>query len=603
MKFTCERCDAQYMISDEKVGPNGVKVRCKKCSNVILVRRAVENGAVAAEAPARAAEAPAPAPGGTGEHALERELGHAFDQAFGDAPAPAAAPAPDLDATQGVSAEEAARIAAASAASASPPATEWYVAIGQAQVGPLPLAEVRRKWEAGDVGPDSLVWRPGMGDWAPLSSMSDLATYLAPVPQASRTPSRAEPAPVVARAEHAQPGSAAASASAAPAPEVTWKPVAASALAALASEEIAARERPEPRAEAQRPAPNGVKSLVEELPDGGGVDPTGAIPLPIKALERTDEQKIEKRSSVARGAEELRHKRSAARAVLIGAAAVVVVVAAAAVIVVRSMNQKAAPAVAAVTAPVAPAPAPAPPAAAPEPASAAPTPSAAAPAAVAAAPEAPRSAPAPEAVPAKAEPPPAPEPVAKAPEPGHAPGKIAHHEPVAPKHKEAPLPRKEKEPVRVAQASPPPAAAPPPPAPRPAAKKDSLLDFDGGGGGSDPALDEALGGGRKVYVPAAPGGGTVPQRLTDSQVNETILARVSALQQCVQEQKARDPGASGVLKMRWTIAPDGGVQAISCATPEYASSPIAQCLTGVLRGMKFPRSVSGRPDVTFPIKF
>jgi predicted Zn finger-like uncharacterized protein len=40
MKFTCDRCDAQYMISDDKVGSNGVKVRCKKCSNVILVRRA-----------------------------------------------------------------------------------------------------------------------------------------------------------------------------------------------------------------------------------------------------------------------------------------------------------------------------------------------------------------------------------------------------------------------------------------------------------------------------------------------------------------------------------------------------------------------------------
>jgi hypothetical protein len=27
------------MISDDKVGPGGVKVRCKKCGHVILVRR------------------------------------------------------------------------------------------------------------------------------------------------------------------------------------------------------------------------------------------------------------------------------------------------------------------------------------------------------------------------------------------------------------------------------------------------------------------------------------------------------------------------------------------------------------------------------------
>ena len=81
--------------------------------------------------------------------------------------------------------EDAARIAAGSR---RPPATEWYVAIGQAQVGPLPLAEVKRKWEGGEVGPDSLVWRPGMGDWSPLSTVADLAGYLSPVPQGTRAP-------------------------------------------------------------------------------------------------------------------------------------------------------------------------------------------------------------------------------------------------------------------------------------------------------------------------------------------------------------------------------------------------------------------------------
>jgi predicted Zn finger-like uncharacterized protein len=118
MKFSCDRCDAQYMISDEKVGPNGVKVRCKKCSHVILVRRPVDDGASAPEAPAPApAPIPGSAPGGTGERALDAELGHAFDAAFGEggggtaATAPAAAasgPAPDPDATQAVSPEEAA---------------------------------------------------------------------------------------------------------------------------------------------------------------------------------------------------------------------------------------------------------------------------------------------------------------------------------------------------------------------------------------------------------------------------------------------------------------------------------------------------------------
>src|SRR4051812_18196548 len=42
MRFVCESCRAQYMINDEKVGPKGVKVRCRKCGYVILVKRGAE---------------------------------------------------------------------------------------------------------------------------------------------------------------------------------------------------------------------------------------------------------------------------------------------------------------------------------------------------------------------------------------------------------------------------------------------------------------------------------------------------------------------------------------------------------------------------------
>jgi len=38
MKFVCDNCATQYLISDDKVGPKGVKVRCKRCGNIIIVR-------------------------------------------------------------------------------------------------------------------------------------------------------------------------------------------------------------------------------------------------------------------------------------------------------------------------------------------------------------------------------------------------------------------------------------------------------------------------------------------------------------------------------------------------------------------------------------
>ena len=586
MKFTCDRCDAQYMISDEKVGPNGVKVRCKKCSHIILVRRPAENGAAGAEVPV---PAPAPAPGGSGE-GLDAELGQAFDNAFGDGPAKTPAPGPDPDATQAVSPEEAAHVLARSAAP-EPAATEWYVAIGQAQVGPLPLVEVRRKWEAGDIGPDSLVWRPGMGDWAALTGVSDLAAYLAPVARGEVRP-QPQPAPAATRSATV----AAAPAEARRIADVSWKPVGASALAALASEEIAgqpAEARPE-----SKPVVS-AKSLVDGLPDGGGVDPTGAVPLQIKALESTGEAPVA-RSTVARGAEKIRKRRSSTRALTMVVVLLLLALVGGGGYVGYDLYLK--PRLAAVPAPAAPVAAAEKPAAPPaevaqpapapkptEPAAAGTASASAPPEPAAAAPAAPS--PAPAATEAAATPPPPPvvkEPDKSRPEPAR-PVRTARAE----KKVREPPPR----PERVAKAEP-----PPKPAPQPAKKKGSdLLDFDSNDAALNDALNPGGSSGRSVYVPPAPGGAdALPQRVTDSQVNETIMTRVSALQGCLTDNKSEQ---SGVLKMRWAIAPDGSVQNLKCISPESANTPFAQCVTGVLKGLRFPKTAQGRPEVTFPFKF
>lgn len=48
MRFSCESCKAKYQISDDKVGPAGVKVRCKKCGHLTLVKRGEPDDAVPA---------------------------------------------------------------------------------------------------------------------------------------------------------------------------------------------------------------------------------------------------------------------------------------------------------------------------------------------------------------------------------------------------------------------------------------------------------------------------------------------------------------------------------------------------------------------------
>jgi predicted Zn finger-like uncharacterized protein len=63
MKFACDNCGAQYMIADDKIGPKGVKVRCKKCAHVIVLRPG-KLGADAAPSLSTAGTAPARPTGG-----------------------------------------------------------------------------------------------------------------------------------------------------------------------------------------------------------------------------------------------------------------------------------------------------------------------------------------------------------------------------------------------------------------------------------------------------------------------------------------------------------------------------------------------------------
>ena len=48
MKFSCDRCATRYSIGDDKVRGKILKIRCKTCGNIVVVREAT--GAVQATA-------------------------------------------------------------------------------------------------------------------------------------------------------------------------------------------------------------------------------------------------------------------------------------------------------------------------------------------------------------------------------------------------------------------------------------------------------------------------------------------------------------------------------------------------------------------------
>jgi hypothetical protein len=64
---------------------------------------------------------------------------------------------------------------------------EWYYARGGSQVGPVTFAQLTDVAKTGSLGRDDLVWREGMGDWQPASTIPGLIPApAAPAPAAAQ---------------------------------------------------------------------------------------------------------------------------------------------------------------------------------------------------------------------------------------------------------------------------------------------------------------------------------------------------------------------------------------------------------------------------------
>ena len=144
MKIVCDACQAKYSISDDKVQGKVFKIRCKKCSNIIVVR----GGAGAAEA------APAPAP--------EKDT-RVYDYGYdgGDH-----APAGDEPV--------------------------WHVVINQDQVGPMTAVEVQQRFSGGEIDSETYIWREGFADWLPLAQVDTFAQLASAGPASAPSRSGAD---------------------------------------------------------------------------------------------------------------------------------------------------------------------------------------------------------------------------------------------------------------------------------------------------------------------------------------------------------------------------------------------------------------------------
>ncbi len=265
MRFRCESCGAQYAIADEKLGQKGVRVRCKKCGEVITVlppQPEPEPGAEAGPQPEAAGAA-----GGGPEPEGEREstavesapegaaAGEADDQSLnlgedddlrdaldnilggedeggGLDAGPDEEEDADLDrqATRVFNVEEMQQVQAEreqaqgedqpepqpeAGPAAEPPAdvdrqrVEWYAAVDEEQVGPMSLDDFADRWQRGEFDSETLVWRSGFEDWLSVFEVAEFAFLAEEGPGADGDEAAAAPEDWTAGADDWAPGMAA----------------------------------------------------------------------------------------------------------------------------------------------------------------------------------------------------------------------------------------------------------------------------------------------------------------------------------------------------------------------------------------------------------
>ena len=255
MKFVCDQCKAQYQIADEKVGPRGVKVKCKKCGHIIVVKAPLQDEATTVDP-------------GAAERMRQEEAGNTSASEItapgAKVPAPAAPVALGADVSGAFNAITSHSRAPEAGAMAGSGEKLWHVTVGEAQVGPIDAIEVQQRLQRQELSEDSLAWKNGMPDWVPLSEIPAFAHLM----QQKGKRDRAD-------------GGAVAAAGRASAAAAEWKPSAASALSSLVQDELLAKPKEAP---APAKSPEGAPDL--NLPNfaagdvfagrvGGPVAPSG----------------------------------------------------------------------------------------------------------------------------------------------------------------------------------------------------------------------------------------------------------------------------------------------------------------------------------------
>ncbi len=213
MRFSCKKCNAKYAIADEKIRGKVVKIRCKHCGQVMVVRDAGRLSVPPIEAPKAGLTTSAVASSAVAkselpvslvpEPALPQSVAPPSDEFSSDGPAsnqideqgipPEAGPSQEFaQAFKGLYASGQPRtgpIEQDDGRGRGEPAQRapvWYYGLDGAEEGPFTSLEIEERIRLGSITRDHFVWREGLDDWTPVEKTFGVAAFLKKIPSETR---------------------------------------------------------------------------------------------------------------------------------------------------------------------------------------------------------------------------------------------------------------------------------------------------------------------------------------------------------------------------------------------------------------------------------
>ncbi len=91
--------------------------------------------------------------------------------------------------------------------------------------------------------------------------------------------------------------------------------------------------------------------------------------------------------------------------------------------------------------------------------------------------------------------------------------------------------------------------------------------------------------------------------LSREEIAKVVNGGAAELQRCYERELLRSPGLEGTITMEWIIGPSGDVTSTRLKGSTLRSEEVASCVSGVVKGWKFPKPTGGSVTVTYPFQF